>query len=249
MIVLLFCAGLIAGALNSVAGGGSFITLPALIYGGVTPVSANATSTFALWPGSISSAIAYRRELAFGKRHVVLGAASLAGGLLGALLLVRTSDVSFLRLLPWLMLAAAASFTFGSRAVPRQSRPVTARPAGFAALAGLQFLIAVYGGYFGGGIGIMMLASFELAGMRDIHEMNGLKSVLGATINGLALLAFVIEGIVRWPPGVVMMAGSIAGGWLGASVARRIDRRWVRLFVLAVGWTMTVYFFVRSESR
>jgi uncharacterized membrane protein YfcA len=240
-LVVLFFAAAVGGALNSVAGGGSFITLPALIYGGIPAVSANATSTMALWPGSVASAVAYRREITAGPRWLaVLGAVSLLGGLLGALLLVRTSDTSFLRLLPWLMLVAAATFTFGGSRRPDAPR---ARPIWLVVL--LQFAIAIYGGYFGGGMGIMMLATLALSGMTDIHEMNGLKSILGSAINGIALAEFVIAHAVAWGPGLVMIAGGIVGGYAGASLARRIERRHVRIFVIVIAWSMTFYFFMR----
>jgi len=243
--LFLFGAGMLGGALNSVAGGGSFIGLPALLYAGIPPVAANATTTLALWPGAVSSAVAYRRDIrASLKTLLVLGAVSLIGGLLGALLLVRTSDTSFMRLLPWLMLVAAAAFTFGNRLTPRASSGAPQHVvAPWAVL--LQLVISVYGGYFGGGIGIMMLATLAMAGMTDIHEMNGLKSTLGATINGIALAEFVYNGSVYWKPGLVMVAGGIVGGYAGASLARRIDRRYVRVFVILVGWGMTGYFFLR----
>ena len=247
MTWFLFCAGVLGGALNAVAGGGSFIGLPALLYAGIAPVTANATTTLALWPGAVSSAIAYRRDIRASRRTLVfLGTASLAGGLLGALLLVGTSDTSFMRLLPWLMLVAAAAFTFGNRQAPRVARAgdteqQVVRP--WALL--LQFMIAVYGGYFGGGIGVMMLATLSVAGMTDIHEMNGLKSILGAAINAVALAAFIVNGAVSWRPGLVMVAGGIVGGWGGATTARKLDRRWVHAFVMVVAWTMTAYFFIR----
>jgi uncharacterized protein len=238
----LFCAAALGGALNSVAGGGSFITLPALIYGGIPAVSANATSTLALWPGSVASAVAYRREVSGEWRWLaLLGLVSVIGGLLGALLLVRTSDTSFLRLLPWLMLVAAATFTFG--ASRKAGDAASARPAWLVLL--LQFLISIYGGYFGGGMGIMMLATLALSGMTDIHEMNGLKAVLGSAINGIALLEFIMQNRIAWGPGVVMVVGGIVGGYGGATLARRLDRRQVRRFVTVIAWTMTVYFFVR----
>jgi len=241
--IFLFVVAALGGALNSVAGGGSFLTLPSLIYAGVTPVAANATSTLAMWPGSVSSAFAYRREITTTATHLAfLGGVSLVGGLLGALLLVRTSDTSFLRLLPWLMLVAAATFTFGGRFA---STSGGSSRTSFAVVVILQFVISIYGGYFGGGMGIMMLATYALAGMTDIHEMNGLKAVLGSAINGLALVSFILKGIVAWGPGVVMIAGGILGGYFGAAFARGIDAKWVRAFVIVIGWGMTAYFFVR----
>ncbi|MSO45329.1 MAG: sulfite exporter TauE/SafE family protein [Acidobacteria bacterium] len=238
--MFLFIAALLGGALNSVAGGGSFLTLPALMVSGVSPVAANATSTLAMWPGAIASAVAYRREMtAAGRWLAVLGGVSLSGGLIGAVLLLRTSDTTFLRLLPWLMLMAAATFTFGNR-LPR----ATYARAG-AVVVLLQLAISIYGGYFGGGMGIMMLATMTLAGMTEIHGMNGLKSLLAVAINGVAIVAFAINGAIVWRPGLIMVAGSIAGGYAGASLARRIDQRWVRGFVILIGWTMTIYFFAR----
>jgi uncharacterized membrane protein YfcA len=236
----------LAGALNSVAGGGAFISLPALLSVGVTPVIANATATLATWPGGLSSALAYRREIGASRRVLLpLSAVSLAGGLIGAVILVRTSDDSFLRALPWLMLLAATTFSLGGKLAPRgggfqsHGRGVPAW-----ALLG-QFAIAVYGGFFGGGMGMMMLATMTLAGMTDIHEMNGLKHVLAAVLNGIALLTFILNGAIAWQPGFTMMAGGIVGGYAGASIARLIDRRHVRLFVAIVAWAITAYFFVR----
>jgi uncharacterized membrane protein YfcA len=255
MLLLLFVAAAVAAALNSVAGGGSFVTLPALLFAGVTPIVANATSTVGLWPGSLSSLIAYRRELMLTPRKwlVLLSAVSLTGGFAGAVLLVRTSDTSFMRLLPWLMLVAVLTFTFGGRfrrtlpappALPA-SPAFPASPALKINVALAQFILSVYGGYFGGGMGIMMLASFSLAGMVRIHEMNALKTLLGVAINGLALLTFVVSGTVAWRFALVMIAGSILGGYSGAALARTIDPKWVRLLIILIGWTMTMYFFVR----
>lgn len=269
--LLLFGAAFIGGALNSVAGGGSFIALPTLMYAGVAPVSANATTAFALWPGALASVVAYRRELPAVSAWITrLGGVSLLGGLLGGLLLVRTSNESFLRLLPWLMLLAAATFTFGSRVTAWAklrragvaNRDVSAVPdaAGGASRSApsgtgggvplwtlmLQLLIATYGGYFGGGMGIMTLAALSVAGMTDIHEMNGLKSLLAVAINGVAVAAFVIDGAIAWAPGVVMVAGGIAGGYVGAAMARRIAGTAVRGVVTAIAWGMTAYFFARN---
>jgi len=241
MTLLLFLAALAGGALNAVAGGGSFVALPVMLYAGIAPVTANATATLAWWPASVSSAIAYRRDIRVATPVlVVFVALSIVGGILGALLLLRTSNARFMRLLPWLMLFAALAFTFGDRLVPRDETPT--RGTGLVP-ALLQLAIATYGGYFGGGMGIMMLATLSIAGLRDIHEMNGLKSILGAAINGVALVEFVANRAVSWAPGLVMMAGAIAGGYGGAVLARRIDRRIVRRVVVAIAWIMTAYFF------
>jgi uncharacterized membrane protein YfcA len=244
MAFLLFIVAAFAGAINSVAGGGSFLTLPTLLYAGVTPVVANATSTMAMLPGSVASAVAYRRELQSRSEWLVaLGPVSLVGGLLGGVLLVRTSDTSFMRLLPWLMLLAAATFTFGNQHAARCR--LEHLQGNLLLVSIVQFFIAIYGGYFGGGMGTAMLASFALVGMLDIHEMNALKTLLGVAINVLALGEFIVRGVVAWAPGLIMVAGAILGGYFGAVLARRMDPRWVRAVVIVIGWTMTIYFFIK----
>jgi uncharacterized protein len=242
--VLLFLAAVAGGALNSVAGGGSFVAFPALLFAGVPAVPANATNTIALWPGSLASAVAYRRELGDVRRLLVpLGAAALAGGLAGSLLLLRTSEGTFVMLIPWLLLFATMLFSFGGAIAKRLTHGAKA-PLPLAVVA--QLLISVYGGYFGGGMGIMMLAVLTLLGMTHIHQMNALKNSLGTLINGVAVVAFVVAGAVRWAPGVVMIAGGITGGYAGAAIARRVSPRYVRWLVLGIAWTMTGYFFWKT---
>ena len=247
--LLLFLAALAGGALNAVAGGGSFIALPALMAAGVLPVAANATTTFAMWPASVSSVFAYRRELSAARAWLVrLGLVSLIGGLLGGWLLVRTSDARFLRLLPWLMLAAAVTFTFGGRLAatpPPAQGGRRAHPHLPWWVLAVQLAISIYGGYFGGGMGIMTLAAFAVAGMTDIHEMNALKVTLAVAINGVALAEFIANGAVAWRPGLVMVAGGVVGGYAAASYARRINPVTIRALVTVVAWVMTIYFFVR----
>jgi uncharacterized protein len=244
MLPFLFVVAMLAGGLNALAGGGSFLALPALLWAGVPPVAANATTTFAMWPASVASAVAYRRDIRVrGAWILPLVAVSLVGGLLGGLLLMRTSDVSFMRLLPWLMLLAALTFTFGNRLTPTVARGRSHAMAPWVLL--LQLMIATYGGYFGGGIGIMMLAAMSMAGMTHIHEMNGLKVLLAIAINGVALVEFLLHGAVAWTPGLVMAAGGITGGYAGAGIARRLPARQVRTFVIVVAWSLTLYFFTR----
>jgi uncharacterized membrane protein YfcA len=243
---LLFVAAAIGGAINSVAGGGSFVAFPALLFAGVPAIPANATNTIALWPGSVASAVAYRRELGDVRRELVpLGTASLLGGCAGSVLLLHTSDHIFVLLIPWLLLFATALFSFGG-AVTGRLRGKSHAPLGVAIAA--QLMIGLYGGYFGGGAGIMMLAVLSLLGMTDIHRMNSLKTVLGALVNGVAVVAFIIAGAVAWAPGSVMIAGGIAGGYTGAAIARRVDPGVVRRLVLVVAWAMTGYFFLRTYA-
>jgi hypothetical protein len=240
----LFLAAVVGGAMNSVAGGGSFVAFPALLFAGVPPIPANATNTIALWPGAIASVVAYRRELGEVKRELLpLALAALAGGLVGSVLLLRTRESTFVLLIPWLLLFATVLFTFGG-AVSRKLTHGARAP--FAVVVIAQLAISVYGGYFGGGMGIMMLAVLTLLGMTKIHEMNALKNILGALINGVAVVAFVIAGAVSWAPGVVMIAGGITGGYAGAAIARRMSPKYVRWVVMGIAWTMTAYFFVRT---
>ena len=261
--LVLVVAAALGGALNSVAGGGSFLTFPALAWTGVPLIQANATSTMALWPGSVASVGAYRRELA-GRRGVrLLGAISLVGGALGALVLLGTPQATFQRLLPYLLLSATLIFAFGGRVAARLRRPrgpvaggAPAGPGGperaaepavsLVWLCLLQAVIAFYGGFFVGGIGILMLAGLALAGMEDIHAMNAVKTLLAVLINGVAVAIFVWKGAIYWPEAAVMVAGAVAGGYGGAHYARRLPPVVVRRGVLAAGCTLTVYFFYRA---
>lgn len=250
----LFIAAILGGALNSVAGGGSFITFPSLIFTGVLPIEANATSTVALWPGSIASAGAYRKELASQDRLLllVLVAISLVGGVLGAVLLLRTPQSTFVKLIPYLLLLATLLFAFSGPITARlRKRGETTKKTGrswlnLLGVSLLQLVIATYGGYFGGGIGIMMLASLGIMGMEDIHQMNGLKTILQASINGVAVITFIIAGAVAWLQAIVMILGAIVGGFAGAYYARKLDPRIVRGLVIVVGISLTIYFFVRG---
>jgi uncharacterized membrane protein YfcA len=250
---ILFFAAVLGGALNSVAGGGSFITFPTLIFTGVPAIQANATSTVALWPGSLASVGAYRKEIAKQNRllMLVLVGISLIGGILGAVLLLRTPQATFVRLIPYLLLLATLLFAFSPLITARlRKRDSTTEEThiSWVRLAGislLQLVIATYGGYFGGGIGIMILASLGIMGMENIHEMNGLKTVLQSCINGVAVITFIIAGAVFWPQAIVMILGAVVGGFSGASLARRLDQRLIRGFVILVGTIMTIYFFVK----
>jgi len=250
-LVLLVTASALAGALNAVAGGGSFLTFPSLVFVGVPAVRANATSTVALWPGAAASVGAYRRELARVDRvlAVVLAATSLVGGVLGAVLLLRTPESTFSALVPYLLLGATLLFAASPRITALLRRQTatapTGRRVGILGVAVAQLVIAVYGGYFGGGIGILMLATLGLMGIESIHEMNALKTVLAACINGVAVVTFVLAGAVAWAPALLMVVGSICGGYGGATVARKIEPRILRGGVITVGCAMAAYFFLR----
>jgi uncharacterized protein len=239
--VLLFFAALLGGALNAVAGGGSFIAFPTLLFTGVPAVPANATNTVALWTGLTFSGGAFRHHLKVQRRVLwSLVGVSLAGGVFGALLLLRTPGQTFLKILPWLMLFAVLLFIFGPR-LTRNVRVVQA-PTGKAIVAAsfFQFLVAIYGGYFGGGMGFVILAMLTAFGMADIHEMNAFKIVLSSATNGIAVVIFIVRHAVYWPQALVMIIGAALGGYFGAHYSLRLPRMWVRWFVIAVGVGMTI---------
>ena len=240
---------MLGGALNAVAGGGSFIAFPALLFAGVPPISANATNTVALWVGVTASTGAYRKHLDISRRVLIpLAVTSVVGGIAGAFLLLRTPAQTFLRVLPWLMLGATLLFVFGGR-LARGSKSGLAHDASTSAIllaAIVELIVAVYGGYFGGGVGILNLAMLAALGMTDIHAMNALKVVLGGIINGVAVVTFALQGAIAWKPGLIMIAGAIAGGYFGAHYAQKLPQSWIRASVIAVGTGMTIYFFWKA---
>ncbi len=243
-------SGVVAGMINSVAGGGSFLTLPVLTSCGMLSKAANATSTIALWPGTLASFGAYRREMAARPRlAVVLGIISLVGGTLGAWVLLHTPQLTFDRLLPWLTLFATVLFVFGPRISARFKLSLGEDDDHRSLLktGTIQFFIAIYGGYYGAGAGIMMLAVLALLGLKNIHAMNAFKTLLAGTFNGAAVVMFILQGIVRWPEALWMMGGAVVGGYGGASLARRLPPAFIRGLVIFVGVATTIYFFWRAH--
>jgi len=247
---LLFVAAGLAGTMNSVAGGGSFISFPALIFTRVLPIPANATSTVALWPGTVASAGAYRKR--FPKDFKILVemlTTSVTGGTLGAVVLLRTPQTTFMRFVPYLFLLATLLLIFGKQLATwvEATFKTSKQPRWMMVVASnfFQFLIALYGGFFGAGIGIMMLALLTLLRMEDIHAMNALKTLLNAAINGAAVVTFIAAGAVLWPQALVMLGGAVMGGYGGAHFAQKLDPLIVRRFVIAVGISMSLYFFLR----
>lgn len=247
--IFLFFSGALGGAINAVAGGGSFVAFPALLFTGVPAVPANATNTLALWVGTTASGGAYRMRLNIPSRVMIpLILTSVMGGLAGAILLIKTPAQTFLRVLPWLLLGATLLFTFGKHLTGRISAGIS-HDSSVAAVTGasiFELFVAVYGGYFGGGIGIMNLAMLAAMGMTDIHAMNKLKVLLGGVINGVAAVTFVISRAIFWPQALVMTAGSVLGGVASAHYAQKLPQSWIRAFVILVGAAMTVYFFLRG---
>jgi uncharacterized membrane protein YfcA len=249
-MLILFLLAVVGGTLNSVAGGGSFFTFPALIFVGIPAIAANASNTVALWPGSVASMGAYRHEIAQQRRSflILMVSTSLIGGILGAQLLLHTPASIFQGLIPYLLLLATLLFALSgpitTRLRMRNVGKVHLSPSTLIAVAVAQLIIATYGGYFGGGIGILMLATLSMMGMEDIHVMNGLKTLLASCINGVAVVIFVFAHAVVWPETILMIVGAIIGGYGGAYYARKVNPNLIRGFVIVVGFVMSLYFFI-----
>ncbi|MDA1185173.1 MAG: sulfite exporter TauE/SafE family protein [Acidobacteria bacterium] len=246
--LLVFVAGVIAGGINALAGGGSLVSFPTLIWLGAPPILADATNATALWPGTLASAWGYRRELRGVDRRVyALIVPSVIGSMLGAVLLHRTAPGVFDRLVPLLILFATCLFMAQDRLQRRFNLTAAhaARSHWLSWTMGFQLVVAVYGGYFGGGMGILMLATLTLMGHTDIHRMNGLKSVLSASINGVAATYFIVNGMVIWSDALMMAVGAVIGGIGGATIARYIGHLAVRRVVIVVGFAMTVMLMLR----
>ncbi len=253
-IVGLFAVAVCSGAVNSVSGGGSLLTFPALIWIGRDAIVANATNTVTLWPGSLAAALALRRDLRGARRWLVLFfPVCVVGAIVGAWLLLRTPSAVFRALVPYLILFATALFAaqgpltraFSTRgaadangAAPRLSGAATA------VIVAFQLAVAVYGGYFGAGIGILTLSALGLLGFTDIHQMIGIRNVNAVWINGVAGVCFAVAGVVRWPDAVVLTVGQIVGGYSGARIIRVLPPVIVRRFVIAIGVAMAATLFV-----
>ena len=241
----LFGAGLLGATMNALAGGGSFVTLPALITVGVPSVQANASSTVALWPGGAASAWTYHERLApiCGVPTGVMAGLTLAGGLAGSLLLLWTPSSSFNVILPWLLLLATLALAFGRRIGPAlqgrldgRRRPVLL----------MQFALGIYGGYFGGAVGLMMVAAWSVLGEREIKALNGPRTLLVSAANTIAVVTFALAGAVRWPETLAMLVGGLAGGIAGAKIGRAVPAGATRAATLIWTTAVTCVFFARA---
>ena len=238
-------AGLIAGMMNALAGGGTFVTLPALIAAGVSSVNANTTSTVALFPGQLTSTWAYRDGLgSIGSvplRSLLI--ATFVGGALGAVLLLRTPIKTFDMVLPWLLAIATASLAFGSRLGEMLRRRWRI---GAPAVLAVQFCLGIYGGYFGGGVGIMMMAVWSLLSDRTLKSFNAPRTLLVCAANPVAVLIFVAAGAVRWREGLVLLAAAILGAYCGSRIGRRAPAGAIRAVTVWLSVGITLAFFVRA---
>jgi uncharacterized membrane protein YfcA len=246
---VLFGVAVVGGIINSIAGGGTFVVFPTLLISGVPPIQANATNTMALWPGVVFSLLAVRRQAMQAKFKGTLAVASLIGGALGALLLLKTPPALFELSVPFLLLFATTMFALNPvvarQLTLRRGGPPTIGRARVLATVAIIFLIAIYGGYFGGGIGILILAALGLLGLTDFHDMNAFRLILSCAANAIAVAVFALAGAVAWPQASIMLVGSILGGYGGARVSRRIRAAVLRRLVIALGLAMSAYFFYR----
>jgi uncharacterized protein len=261
---LLFVAAILAGIFNGIAGGGSFLTFPALVFTGLSMTEANATSTLALWFGGLASTVAYRNFLGKPKEDpslastnkdnsflngrfvYALAIVSLLGGGVGACLLLFSSDEIFRQVVPFLMALATGLFAFSPNIKYWLSSQDRTTHLPFVGTLLTQFSIAVYGGYFGGGVSILMLAGFNFMGFSNIHAMNGLKSLLGNCMNGVAIVAFIIAQKIAFPPAILMAFGAVLGAYLSAIIAQKVSQTIVRNVITGVACTMTFYLFMKA---
>lgn len=246
-LALLLTAAFLAGALNAVAGGGSFLTLPALVFTGMPTLTANATGTVALLPGYVSGALGFREDLEAppGLSLRTLTALSLIGGATGATLLLLTDDRTFSRIVPWLLLAATMLFAVGPMLLGKAKKNQSGHASAKGSTVGL-LAVTIYGGYFNGGLGILLLALFGLLGQSNLNAMNGIKNVVSALLTAIAVAIYAWGGVVAWPQALLMMIAATAGGYFGARIARRIPAPILRAGIVATGLIMTALFFLRA---
>jgi len=249
---LIAIAGFVAGAINSIAGGGTLLSFPALMWVGRSAVIANATNTVAIWPGSLAGVFGFRHDLKRVRPWLFwLMIPSLAGGIAGAVLLLHTREKTFSRIVPFLILGATlllAAQEVISRRLNLIAKAHAKPTVGWVVFVFVfQLLVALYGGYFGAGMGILMLAALGLIGLTDLHEMNGLKNLLAICINGVAAIYFAVAGAVDWRDVAVMAVTSILGGLTGAKLAHKLGRKFVRRAVVAIGIVMTVALWIRAQ--
>ncbi len=252
-LLLLFVAGFCGGVLNSIAGGGSFITFPALLFVGIPPISANATNTFASCAGYLSGGYALRRELyAYQSQLPRIIAVSLVGGLAGAWLLLQTPESLFRQAIPWLLLFATLLFIIGGRLNSALKR-LASHHRHASSVGGLLLLlmllgVCLYGGFFNAGLGIIILSYLALAGYTDINAMNGLKLLVSSVVSLIAIVLFIIDGTIAWSQGSVVLVGTLAGGYVAAHLSRQLPQHYVRGFVIAASSAITVYFFIDTYA-
>lgn len=251
-LILLSSTALVAGVANSIAGGGSFLTFPSLLFTGMAPVNANATNTVAVWPGILASTSAYRKTLDRSLLKFVwpLIVVTFVGSMMGAWLLLHTPQITFMKMVPWLLLAGTVLFIFGPRISAFGNRSVdSTQPSRIRVLliTCAQFLVAIYIGYYGAGVGFIILPLLSMMGIENFHAMNGIRVLLATCGNAVAVVMFIAARAVIWPQALVMMVGAIIGGYAGAHYAQKLKPTTVRSIVIGIGCAMTVYFFWKTQ--
>ena len=244
-LLSLIGASVLGGAVNALAGGGTFLVFPALILAGIAPITANATASFLLWPAGLASAWVYRRDIPGDRRLLtVMSVASGIGATAGSLVLLRTSNATFAGMVPWLLLFATLNFTFAKTLRSLASR--ASHRASLVLLLGGQLVISFYGGYFGAGMGVLMLALYLSATSKDVHVANGLRLVCATTINAAAIVIFAVRGAIDWHVGVPMLIAALIGGYFGAVLVRRMNEEAAKRVVMIYAWGITLWFFGRQ---
>jgi uncharacterized protein len=244
--ILVVASAVVAGAVNALAGGGMFLVFPALLFAGVSPIAANATASLILIPGGWASTWVYRDTLKHGWRlHTALGVISLAGAWVGSELLLHTPERGFARLVPYLMLSATLVFTFSGK-LRRAAESHASRTTHYVPLLGGQFLLAIYGGYFGAGMGVLMLALYLVAAHLEMQEASGMRLICGTAANTMAALVFALRGIIVWRVAVPMILACVAGGYGGAHLVKRLDSEKARRAILLYAWTISLWLLLRS---
>jgi uncharacterized membrane protein YfcA len=244
-LLSLLCASILGGAINALAGGGTFLVFPALILAGIAPITANATASFLLWPAGLSSAWVYRKDIPReGRLLAIMPVVSAIGAIAGSFVLLRTSNATFAGMVPWLLLFATLNFTFAKTLRSLASR--ASHRASLALLVGGQLVISFYGGYFGAGMGVLMLALYLSATNKDVHTANGLRLVCGTTINAAAIVIFAARGAIDWRVGLPMLVAALIGGYFGAVLVRRLNEESAKRWVMVYAWGITLWFFGRQ---
>jgi len=246
LLWILVAAALGAGAVNALAGGGMFLVFPALLFAGIPPVAANATATLIIIPAGWASTWVYRETLKHGWRvQTLMATVSLAGAWVGSELLLHTPERGFARLVPYLMLGATIIFSFAGK-LRSAAESHASRTTHYVPLVAGQFLLAIYGGYFGAGMGVLMLALYRVTAHLEVQEASGMRLICGSSANTIAAVVFALRGIIRWPIAVPMVFACLAGGYLGAHLVKRLDAERARLAILAYAWSVTLFLLVRS---
>ena len=241
--LFLFLSGIIGGAINAIAGGGTLITFPAMMLSGLDPLTANVSNAVAIYPGHLAAVPAYQKEIRAAGRPLMARSLVVAlGGFLGASMLLKTGSAIFISLVPWLMLASTLLFAFGPAMASISKR---IHPVSRCRVSAIEFLFATYGGYFGAGLGVLIMAALTIVGIKDVQMANAQKNWLATIITTISVIVFSVVGAVAWPQTFAVLLGALVGGYVGACFARRISAGVLRTAVICVGFALSIYYFAQ----